>query len=278
MGAAVSTEGSGGDATRLLVVVLIVGLAAWTGFTLYERFAGVRAAATPEPKKDERLEAFVADGRAAYERGDHEGAEEKLHKASGLDGQDLRVLEGFAAVDAARAEATWWDLTFGRYDQTERLKLLKKLDADVSRARRTVAAAMEKTEDESLRSRLRLSERRLNAMLVVALALHGDEAQAKGALGARLADHPQRKLLSQFVSMVGKPRPETADDPQVDGGVNDQKKPTLAPSDPQSPKISRRRAGHFEFEDEPTTHGLPKQPGELEVTVGKERIRTTVEE
>jgi hypothetical protein len=267
-----SKTAKGSGASRWLVTVLILGLSGWTAFTVYEKLVAAREPAiAAEPKDNPKLEAFVGEALKLYEKGDLEAAEQQLHKASGIADKDERVHEGLANIAVARAEHTWWELTFGKHDKDARVKLLRRLNGEVESARETVAGSLKSVSDEARSGRLRLAERRLNSMLVVALALHGDVDHANGALTARLAAHPQKKLLSQFVAMVGKPRPET-EEPDAgaeDAAVPDSKKPALAGSDPPR---HRPDETHYEFNDEPTTGGLPKTKGELEIPAGKEKV------
>jgi len=267
-----SAKGSGG--TRWLVTLLILGLSGWTAFTVYERLVAARQPViAAEPKSDPKLEAFLAESRTLFEKGDLAAAEQQLHKASGVADKDERVLEGLAMIRVGHAEHTWWELTFGKHDKDARVKLLLRLDSEVDRAREAVAKSLGSVSDEARKGRLRLAERRLNSMLVVALALHGDLDHANGALSARLATHPQKKLLEQFVVMVGKPRPETelADAGADDAAVPDEKKPALAPRDPRP---SGGTGDKYEFHNEPTTKGLPKTAGELEISGGTEKVET----
>jgi hypothetical protein len=253
-----SSEPSG--AGRWLVALLILGLSGWTAFTLYERVRAPSAETPPaQPEPDSRVESFLAAARTHLVKGELEAAAEQLHKASGLSEKDPRVLEGLAQVEVARAEGTWWDLVFGKHDHDQRKRLLKKLDADVERARSAVAASIGKARSEELQTRLELSQRRLDAMLVTALGLHGDVDRARGALKARLADHPQRKLIQDFVETVGRPRPH--DDEESDAGAEIKEPIAIAPEQPPGGGVRE----HYEFEHEPKH--VPKVPGELEIPV-----------
>jgi hypothetical protein len=252
----------------LVVSIIMLGLAGWTAFTLYERFrpAAAAPAASAQPAQDDRVEGFVAAARKHLAKGEIDQAQEQLHKASGLAEGDLRVLEGLAVVEVMRAERTWWDLMFGKHDHEQRNKLLRKLDSEVERARLAVDRSLEKTKDEDVRARVSLAEQRLDAMQVLALGLHGDVDRARGALSARLDEHPQKKLIREFVETVGQPRPQTAEE---EAGA--EIKAPLAGGKAPAPG-----SHHYELDHEPKN--LPKTPGELELPGGKERVETPVPE
>jgi hypothetical protein len=211
------------------------------------------------PAVDPRLGEYVTRGREHLTAGRLDEAQESYQKASGLAERDARVVEGLAEVALLRAEHTWWELTLGKYDQDQRVRLLRKLDTQVDDARKVVAASLEKADDEDVRQRLHVGEQRLNAMLVVALGLHGDIERAKAAMSARLGKHPQSKLIAEFVAAVGKPRPETEE--EADAGTE---APSLAAaSKPAASAPPKAGSPHYEFEHEPTAP--PKSPGELEL-------------
>ncbi len=259
-----------------LAILVILGLSGWTAFTLYRQYTAPKVTAeVPVPVKNERLESFIDQGRQRLAKGDLLAAGEQFQKASGLSESDPRVLEGLAMVALLDAEQTWWEWTFGKHDQDRRDKLLRQLGGEVDRARSIVSATIAKTKDEALRARLEVAERRLNSMLVVALALHGDLDDAKGALSARLADHPQATLLGDFIGTIDAARqPEPMED-EPDAGA-DSKEPIAAVRPRPTGSTTGPKGKHYEFRDEPKTHGLPPTPGELQIPVGKERVETVV--
>jgi hypothetical protein len=254
--------------------VLILGLSGWTAFTIYERLTRSRDTVAATPEVDSRVEAFVTQGRQHLAKGELKAAEQAYTKASGVAEGDPRVLEGLAMVQLARAEQTWWALAFGKHDSERRVALLRELDTQIDKARETVASSRKRVSDPDLKARLDESELRLNAMLVVALALHGDEERARGALAARLAEHPQKQLLADFVAMVGQPRPET-ERPDAGGEADAGPGPLAQTRSPDPAPKGPQTDPHYEFEQEPK-HGMPKTPGELEITVGKEKVETKV--
>jgi hypothetical protein len=262
--------------TGWLAILVILGLSGWTAFTLYRQYTMPKVTAeAPIPVKNARLETFIDQGRQLLDKGDLHAAEEQFQKASGLSESDPRVQEGLAMVALLDAEQTWWQWTFGKHAQDRRDKLLRQLGGQIDRARALVSATMAKTEDEALRGRLKLAEDRLNSMLVVALALHGDLDEAKGALSTRLADHPQATLLGDFISTIDSAsQPEPTED-EADAGAASAA-PIAAAKPPHGGSGPEPKGKHYEFHDEPKTHGLPPTPGELQIPVGKERVETVV--
>ncbi len=243
-------------------------------FTLYRQQQAPKVTAeAPTPPRDERLEAFIDQGRQLLAKGELGAAKEQFQKASGVNETDPRVQEGLTMVAVLDAEQTWWEWTFGKHEPAQRDKLLRRLNRQVDRARTILDATLTKTDDPELRARLHVAERRLNSMVVVALALHGDLDEAKGALSARLAEHPQAALLDAFIAaqgQAGEPEP-TEDEP--DASADDKQEPIAAANGP--PKTGSDPSGkHYEFHDEPKTHGLPPTPGELQIPVGKEKVET----
>lgn len=255
---------------RWLVALLILGLSGWTAFTIYERLTRGAQTTVVGPVSDSRLEAFLAAGHKHLAAGELQAADQEYTKASGVNDADAGVLEGLAMVRLLRAEHTWWNLTFGKHDSTRRVALLRELDAEVDRARQAVLRAADGVKDEAAKSRLAGAEARLNAMLVVALALHGDEERARGAVSSRLGQHAHRRLLEEFIAMVGKSRPETE---PPDAGGDAGPGPVAETMSPDPRPKGAPGSPHYEFNEEPT-HGMPKTPGELEITVGKERVET----
>jgi len=245
-------------------------------FTLYQQHQAPKVTAeAPVPPKDDRLETFIDQGRQLLAKGELGAAKEQFQKASGVNEADPRVQEGLAMVAVLDAEQTWWEWTFGKHEPSHRDKLLRQLTGEVDRARTIVSATITKTDDPQLRARLDVAERRLNAMLVVALALHGDLDDAKGTLSARLAEHPQAALLDAFIATAGEAQePEPTED-EPDAGAGDKQAPIAAAKKP--PTAGGKPPGkHYEFPDEPKTHGLPPTPGELQIPVGKEKVETVV--
>jgi len=262
--------------TGWLAILVILGLSGWTAFTLYQQYRMPKVTAeVPVPVKNERLETFINQGRQRLAAGELLAAKEQFQKASGLSESDPRVLEGLAMVAVQGAEQTWWEWTFGKHDQDRRDKLLRQLSTEIDRARTIVSATVDKTEDAPLRAHLELAERRLNSMLVVAQALHGDLDEARGTLSSRLADHPQATLLGDFIGTIDQAsQPEPTED-EADAGA-EPKAPIAAAKPPHTGSGSAPQGKHYEFRDEPKTHGLPPTPGELQITVGKERVETKV--
>ena len=278
-----SSKRSGASAASWLFVVAFLALTGWTAFTVYERLAGAKQPTpTAAPDVNPRLEAFVTEGREQLTGGALDAAEEQFQKASGIADNDPRVVEGLAQVAAARAEGTWWRWVLGRYDPQERNELVRELERAVARARRALATAAGKGTHPGVQARLTQTGRRLDAMLVVALALNGDTEGANAALAARLAADPRRKLLRDFLAHLAAPPPPEGppNDDQPDAGA--EPTPTVEPSASRPTRPASGAASSdeddskYEFRGEPKTHGLPSTPGELQITVGKEKVKTVV--
>ena len=267
-----SEASAGSGAWRWLILVVAMGLAGWSAFTLYERMGGSALFGAPTAPKDERLEGFVAAGQKALEVGDLEVASEQLIKASGLNEADPRVQEGLVLVEVVRAERIWWDLALGDHEPKAFSALVDKLDAQVDRAREAIAEARRKAIDPMLAVHLLHYEHTLNTMVVVALTRAGQADRAKGALAARLASHPQRQLFEAFVGRVSEP----ADAPPADAGVEAEGDAGAAPAvsasasapasaSPGSSPMWPGQRRDYEFEHEPPPTKGVTVPGELEL-------------
>jgi hypothetical protein len=256
-----------GSAGKWLLLVVMMGAAGWAAYTVKERgLLGPQISA--EPTVDARLETFIGDAQMKLVAGDLVGAGEQFQKASGVNESDPRVREGLVLVDVAKAEVLWWKLSLDQHDAAAHRALALQLDAAVDRARETIANARRELTNEPLRAHLELYERRLNIFVVVAFKQIGDVERAQGALGARLASHPQLALLKAYVGAAkdgenegsGGAQPAASASASATAAPSASAPPTQVASDPQQ---RDRREQHYEFNDEPTHP--PKTHGELEL-------------
>jgi len=261
------SEGTATSAAgRLLVLVLAMGAAGWASYTLYER-ARADAAPAPSPVPKDEIAPYVDKAQAHLVAGRLDEADVELTKASGLDEEDERVLEGLALVEVLRAEHVWWQTELRSESRKE---AVERLDHDVDMARQAIAVAMRHARSPDVKTRLRLYERRLNTFVVVAFARIGNHQRAEGALEARLADHPQRKLIAAYVAREDGEDGKGGDE---DGGEDDESEErggVLEEEDAVPPRPTQpaggpgaHQEGHFEFDSEP--QHIPKTKGELEL-------------
>ena len=249
------SEGRAGSAVgRLVALVLAMGAAGWASFTLYERTRAAAPDVAPVPVPEDEIAPYVDAAQEHLLEGRLDDADVQLTKASGLDERDERVLEGLALVEVLRAERVWWQTELRSGDRKD---AVERLDHDVDMARQAIAVALRHARSADVKTRLRLYERRLNTLVVVAFARAGMKERAAGALDARLGDHPQRALIAAYIAG------EDEGDEDDGGGV-------LEEEDAVPPRPTQPAGGpgvhqeeHFEFDSEP--HQPPKTAGELEL-------------
>lgn len=255
------SEGTAGSAVgRMVALVVAMGAAGWASFTLYERTRGAAPDVAPAPVPEDEIAPYVDAAQAHLVEGRLDEADVQLTKASGLDDEDERVLEGLALVEVLRAERVWWQ---SELRPDNRKDAVERLDHDVDMARQAIAVALRHARSRDVKTRLRLYERRLNTLVVVAFVRAGMKQRAEGALDARLADHPQRTLIEAYVA--GENAVAAADDDGKDhrGGVLEEE--DAIPPRPTQPAggPGLHQEEHFEFDNEP--HHVPKTAGELEL-------------
>lgn len=249
------SEGTAASAVgRMVALVLAMGAAGWASFTLYERTRTAVPDVAPAPVPKDEIAPYVDAAQAHLLEGRLEEADVQLTKASGLDEKDERVLEGLALVEVLRAEHVWWQTELGSGDRKD---AVERLDHDVDMARQAIAIAMRHARSADVKTRLRLYERRLNTLVVVAFTRAGMKQRAEGALDARLGDHPQRELIEAYVAG------EKPSDQETEGGVLEEE--DAVPPRPSQPVggPGTHQEEHFEFDSEP--HHTPKTAGELEL-------------
>ena len=99
------SEGPAGSAVgRMVALVVAMGAAGWASFTLYERTRGAAPDVAPAPVPEDEIAPYVDAAQAHLVEGRLDEADVQLTKASGLDDEDERVLEGLALVEVLRAE------------------------------------------------------------------------------------------------------------------------------------------------------------------------------
>ncbi len=261
------SEGTAGSAVgRLVALVVAMGAAGWASFTLYERARTVTPDVAAAPVPEDEIAPYVDSAQAHLVEGRLDEADVQLTKASGLDDKDERVLEGLALVEVLRAERVWWqsELRHDSRTKADRKDAVERLDHDVDMARQAIAIALRHARSADVKTRLRLYERRLNTLVVVAFARAGMKQRAEGALDARLGDHPQRELIEAYVAGEDAGDAAAEDDEKKDeGGVLEEE--DAVPPRPTQPAggPGTHKEEHFEFDSEP--HQPPKTAGELEL-------------
>lgn len=255
------SEGTAGSAVgRWGVLVVAMAAAGWASFTLYERTRAT-AEVAPEPVPRDEIAPYVDAAQAHLLAGELHEADVQLTKASGLDEEDGRVLEGLALVEVLRAEQVWWQAELRPGDRRD---AVERLDHDVDMARQAIALALRNVRDQAARARLKLYERRLNTFVVVAFARAGERERAAGALHARLEDHPQHELIAAYVAGEaedGEDVAEGEDEASEKGGILEEEE--AVPPRP-APAAHPSQDDRFEFTDEPKLP-TPTTPGELQL-------------
>jgi len=240
---------------RWLVLLVMMAALGWGAYTAGERGL-LKSSTTADAATVSRLDAFLSEGYGKLLAGDLEAASEQFHKASGLSEDDPTVQEALVLVDVLRAQAIYWKLAQGE----DLAQLATDLDVAVDRARQSIAAARRKVSDPQLKTRLTLHERRLNTFVVIGFARAGNTERAKGALEARLVDHPQRKLLQ---ALVGSASPDL-EEPQPSASASASASAASSPAAPSPPTAGfAERDDHYEFDHEPPAP--PKSAGELQL-------------
>jgi hypothetical protein len=190
----------GASTAKWGVAVVLLAASGWAGFTVYERVTKDRATVVqPEAGNDSSVDALVTEAYQALAVDKLDEAAQKLEKAAATAPADARVEEGLVLVAVRRCERTYLSLTLGEHADGKRRELAEQLDEEVHRAREIIAQARRTVRDASALERIKLHEREINTELVLAFVRAGDLDRARGALSARLSDHPQADLLKAYV-------------------------------------------------------------------------------
>ena len=243
----------------------MLGVSGWASFTLYERTTQA-AVGDPAPVNP-RVEQLVAEGFKHLAADELEIAAEKLNQAVGAVAGDPRANEGLVLVFVRRAERVYWELALTREPNPQ---LIEKLDDAVHKARETIANVRRSVTDQPTLDRIGMQERHLNTLLVVAFVRAGANERARGALAARLATHPQHKLLESFVGASPLPAASGSASaaPSAAASAPTATPPGMQPPVVRPPGVPPSYPGssyepHYEFDNEPAMKDKPKTEGEL---------------
>jgi hypothetical protein len=242
---------------RTLVAMLVAAAAGWCGFMLYERYA------TGAKRPDARLEELLARGAERLVAGDVNGAEEQLHKASGVAENDARVAEGLALAAVVRAELAWWPIV-ARPSEGDIRAAASEMERVVARVEGALTAARRHVTDAAGRARLELLAQRLAAMRAVALARRGDLDGARRAIAGLPPGHALGAVLLREIGTAATTAASVAPATSASTSVSAVASASAPASAPRPAAPARE---HYELDDEPAAPA--PQPGELELPARK---------
>lgn len=156
---ATSARRSGG--ARLMIGILLAGIAAFAGITFGRRYLDASAKPAASAPSDARVTALLAEGEKLLAQGDLESAKEQLDKASALDEKDPHVAADLARLAAVRADFRWLRKRMLPAGAPEAPVAQRELDDAAKRLAQAVDAAAALAPDDPVVVRARMDAKRV---------------------------------------------------------------------------------------------------------------------